>query len=109
MSCIPRFIHPNKLISEKYPNFPKRHKLDNLVLIVEDENKIQRNSGVSNVYTFLHADFKGVEFYAARQYVHLKKEGREEDFFVSVEDEEDYQVLSVSELTLLVEQRVCGV
>ena len=45
------------------------------------------NSGVSNVYTFLHADFEGVEFYAARRYVNLTKEGREEELFVSDEEE----------------------
>ena len=58
---------------------------------------------------FSHAYFKGVSFYAARWYVHLKKNVREEDFFVSYEEEEDYEVLPVSELTLLEEQRVCGV
>ena len=49
------------------------HKIENLVLIAEDENKIGRNSGVSNVYTFSHAEFESVEFYAVRQYVHLTK------------------------------------
>ena len=60
------------------------------------------------MYTFSHADFKGVEFYAARGYVHLINEVREEYFFVSDEYEEDYEVLPVSELPLLVEQWVCG-
>ena len=46
------------------------------MLIAEEENKIHINSGVSNVCMFSHADFKGVEFYAARKYVDLKKEGR---------------------------------
>ena len=41
----------------------------------EDENKILRNSGISNVYTFSYADFEGVDFYAARRYVSFKKEG----------------------------------
>ena len=45
------------------------------MLIEKDENKIRINSGVSNVYTFLHADFEGVEFYAARRYVHFIKLG----------------------------------
>ena len=58
------------------------------MLIVGDKKKICRNSGVSNVYTFPHADFEGVHFYTAGQYVNLTKEGREEDFFVSDEDEE---------------------
>ena len=47
------------------------------MLILEDEKKIRRNSVVSNVYTFSHADFEGGEFYAARRYAHLTKEGRE--------------------------------
>ena len=70
---------------------------------------IRRISGVSSVYTFSHADFEGVEFYAARWYVHLTKERREEDFFVREEEEEDDEALTVSELLLFVEQRVCGV
>ena len=39
----------------------------------------------------------------------MKKEGREEDFFVSDKYEEDNEVLPVSELPFLVEQRVCDV
>ena len=79
------------------------------MLIVDDEKKICINRGLSNVYTFLHAIFGGVEFYAARQYVHLTKEGREGDFFFSDEDEEYNEVLTVLDLSLLVEERVCGV
>ena len=76
------------------------------MLIVEAKKTIQRNSGVSNVYTFSHADFEGVGFYAARRCAHLTKEGREEDFFVNEEKEEEDEVLSVSPTTLVVEQRV---
>ena len=42
------------------------HKLENLMLISEAKKMIRKNSGVSNVYMFLHADFGGVEFYDAR-------------------------------------------
>ena len=62
---------------KNYLNRPKTHTLEKLVLVAEDEKTIQINSGVSNVYTFSHADFEGVEFYATRQYVNLTKEGRE--------------------------------
>ena len=72
-SCILWFISPSKPIREKYPNHPKTHKLENLLLVAEDENTIQINIGLSNVYTFLHAYFEGVEFYAARLYLHLTK------------------------------------
>ena len=71
------------------------------MLISEEERKIHRNSGVSNVYTFYHADFEGVVFFVTRRYVHLTNEGREEEFFVSDEDKDD-EVLPFSELTLLV-------
>ena len=60
--CISRFIRPSKPIREKNPNRPKTHKLENLVLIAEEEIKIHINSGVSNMYRFSHADFKDVEF-----------------------------------------------
>ena len=66
------------------------------MLIVEAEKTIRRNSGVSSAYTFLHADFEGIGFYAARRYVHLTKEGREEELFFSEEEEEEYEVMSVS-------------
>ena len=77
------FIHPSKLIMNKHTTFTKTDNLENLVLIVKDENKTWRNNGVINVYTFSHEDSEGIEFYTARQYVHLTKEGREEQLFVS--------------------------
>ena len=80
-SCISQFIHPSKLIREKYPSSLKSHKFKNLVLIAEAKNTICKNTGVINVYTFSLVDFEGVELYASRRYVHLTKEGRKEDFF----------------------------
>ena len=50
------------------------------MLITEAENKIWINSSVSNVYTFSHADFSGVEFYSVRRYVHFSREVIEEVF-----------------------------
>ena len=79
--CILQFIHLIKPIREKYQNHPKSHHFNNSVLIAEAEKKIRKNSVVNNVYTFSHAYFEGVEFYAARRYVHLIKEVREEDLF----------------------------
>ena len=87
MSCISRFIHPGKPIREKYQKSPKTHNIVNLVLIAEDEKKTRRNIGVSNVYTFSHAYFDGVGFYASRQYFNLTKEGREEYYLVGDVDE----------------------
>ena len=57
------------------------------MLIAEAENTIQINSNVSNVYTFPHAYFEGVEFYYESRYVHLTKEVMEEDLFVNGGDE----------------------
>ena len=56
------------------------------------------------MYTFLHVDFGGVEFYAVRRYVNLTKEGGEEDLFVIYEEEEDDELMTVSELPLLVKK-----
>ena len=41
------------------------------------------------MYTFSRAYFEVVEFYASRWYFYSAKEGIEEDFFVSDENEED--------------------
>ena len=75
---ISQFIHPSKPIRENYTNHQKTHKINNLTLMAQDEKGISRNSVVSSVCTFSHADFEGVEFYAARRYVHLIKDVREE-------------------------------
>ena len=58
------------------------HKLENFLLIAEAKKTILRISCVSSVYTFSHAYFEGIKFYATRSYVHLTNEGRVEDFFV---------------------------
>ena len=47
-------------------NLTKAYKIENLVFIAEEKKEIRRNRGVSNVYTFSHTDFGGVEFYAKR-------------------------------------------
>ena len=62
------FIHPRKKFRENYPNCPKSHWFENLVLIEEEEN-LMKKSIVSNVYTMYHADFGGVGSYSARKYV----------------------------------------
>ena len=70
---ISQLIHPSEPIREKYPTCPNTHKIENLVLIAEEEKKFQRNSGVSNLYMFSHEDFEGVEFYTTRRYVYTEK------------------------------------
>ena len=85
-SCVLQFIHLRKPIREKYPNRLKYYNFENLVLIAEAKNTTRKNSDVSYIYTFLHADFEGVEFYAARRYVNLTEEERKEDFFVNEEE-----------------------
>ena len=66
-SCASLFIWKSKPIREKYPNHPNTHKLDNLMLVAEVEKEIWINIGLSKVYTFSHDDFKGADFYSARQ------------------------------------------
>ena len=83
--CMSRFIHPSKPICEKYPNRPKYHKLEDLILIAESEISIRRGGVLAKVYKFSHLNFLDVIFYAAKWYVHMKLEGSAEDFFVVVE------------------------
>ena len=64
---------------------------------------IWRNSGVSNMYTFLYRYLERVKFFDTRRCVHFTKKRIEEYFCVSVEEEEDSEVLPVSDLPLLVE------
>ena len=64
-------ILPIKPIREKYSNHPKSRNIEKLELLAKAEKTIQRNIGVSNVYTFLHAYFEGVEYYAEKRYVHF--------------------------------------
>ena len=85
VSCMSRLIHPSKHISEKYPNRPKAHKLEDLILIVESKISIRRGGSLANVYKFLHLNLPDVIFYAAKRYVHMKLEVSSEEFFVVVE------------------------
>ena len=62
----------SKIENDRKDN-PESHKFDTLALIAEDEKTICKNISVSKFYTFLHADFEDVEFYAARQYVNLTR------------------------------------
>ena len=87
----------------------RSHQFDNLALVAEAKNTIRRNSGVGNVYTCLHAKFEGFQFHAARKYVNLTKEGRQEDFFADKEYKEEDKVLPFSQRPLVVEHRVGGV
>ena len=70
---------------------------------------IGKNNGESNAYTFSNADFEGVKFNDAIQYVHLAKEEREEESFFGQEEEYDNKNLPVPEFPLFLEQRVFGV
>ena len=50
VSCMSRFTQPSKPIREKYPNRPKYHKLEDLILIAESEISIRRGGGLAKVY-----------------------------------------------------------
>ena len=84
VSCMSRFIHPSKPIREMYPNRPKDHKLEDLILIAESEISIQRSGGLAKVYIFSHLNFPDAIFSAEKRYVHMTLEGPAEEFFVVV-------------------------
>ena len=51
-------------------------------MIEEAYNTTRKNSGVSNMYTFLHAYLNCNNFHITQKYVHLTKEVREGKFSI---------------------------
>jgi hypothetical protein len=77
-----KFVHPSKPICDQYPNQPKNHKLEGIILLREDDKVVRRGTDPIPVFLFRHKDFPDKEFYCARQYVHVTQEGPESSLFV---------------------------
>ena len=77
-----KFVHPSKPICDQYPNQPKNHKLEGIILLREDDKVVRRGTDPIPVFLFRHEDFPDKEFYCARRYVHVTQEGPESSLFV---------------------------
>ena len=76
-----KFVHPSKSICDKYPNWPKNHKLRRFVLVEVDMKVVRKGSNVILVFVFTHLYFPNQQLYAAKQYIHVTKEGEEDSLF----------------------------
>ena len=79
------FVHPSKSIHHKYPNPPKNHKLQGVILVEVDAKVVRRGANTIMVFVFTHFDFPDEQFYAAKRYVHVTQEGEEDILFVLAE------------------------
>ena len=70
--------HPSKPILNNYPNSPKNHKLEGVVLVEEDVKVMRRGSDAIPVFVFTHANFPDKKIYAAKPYIHVTQEGTDD-------------------------------
>ena len=80
-----KFVHHSKPIIDKYHNWPKKHKLQGVVLVEADWKVVRQGANEILVFVFTHFDFPDQKFYAAKQYIHVTKECEEESLFVLAE------------------------
>ena len=80
-----KFVHLRKPICNKYPNWPKNHKLQRFILVEVDTKVVQWEANAILIFVFTHSDFPDQQFYAAKRYIHVIKEGEEDSLFVLAE------------------------
>ena len=56
-SVMSNFVHLSKLIHDKYPNQPKNHKLQGVVLVEVDAKVVRQGANVILVFVFTYFDF----------------------------------------------------
>ena len=57
VSVMSKFVHPRKPIFDKYPNRPKSHKLQGVVLVEVDAKVVRQGANAILVFVFTHSDF----------------------------------------------------
>ena len=84
-SVMSKFVHPSKSIRHNYPNRPKNHKLQGVILVEVDANILRQGANAILVFVFIHLVFSDKQFYAAKRYIHVTQEGEEDSLFVLAE------------------------
>ena len=70
-SVMSKFVHPSRSILRKYPNRPKNHKLQGVLLVEVDAKVVRRGANAILVFVFIHFGFTDKQFYAAKRYIHV--------------------------------------
>ena len=79
------YIHPSKLFCDKYPNRPKNHKLQGVVLVEVDAKFMRRGANAILFFVFTHFNFTDQQLYATKQYIHVTKQDEEDSLFFLTE------------------------
>ena len=85
-SVMSKFVHPSRSIRHKYPNRPKNHKLEGVILVEVDAKVVRRGADAILVFVFTHFDFPDKKIYAAKRYIHVTQDDEEDSLFVLAED-----------------------
>ena len=73
------FLHPRKVVSNKYPNELAHERLEGLLVLRRESKKVNNKEKVCIVLR--HNDFENEELHCAQRYVKVLTEGNEADFF----------------------------
>ena len=94
-----RYIHPSKIVSEKYPNRAHAHILHDLVAIRKEKKVVNRVE--RDVIIFRHDNFPAVELHTVLRWAKVVTEGPPDQFFVDrpppVAEEENDGSVNVGE------------
>ena len=74
-SVMSKLFQPSKPVRDNYPNRPKNHKLQGVVLVEVDIKVVRRGANAILVFVFTHFDFPDQQFYAAKRYINVTEEG----------------------------------
>ena len=84
-SVMSKFVHPSRSILYNYPNGPKNHKLEGVILLDVDAKVVQQGADAILVFVFTHFNFPDEQLYAAKRYIHVTQEDEEDSLFVLAE------------------------
>jgi len=83
-SVIARFLHPRRLIKERYPYYTFDKRIGGLLVARREQKQV--NHRIQQCLVFQHDDFNDQELYAVERYGRVTEEGPSDSFFI--EDEE---------------------
>ena len=61
-SVMSKLVHPSKSIRFKYPNRPKNHKLQGVILVEVEAKVVRRGANAILVFVYTHFDFPDEQF-----------------------------------------------
>ena len=74
-----KYLHPRKIICDKYPNATAKSCVDKLLVVKQETLTV--NKKLQLVISFRHEDFEGTEVYCVKRWARVINEGGEEHLF----------------------------